>query len=57
MGLFVKAWMACKGFIHGRGCMLLARMLRLGQCDRKKSPNFYKSCPKMIDFDTFTKNA
>ena len=24
---------------------------------RKKSPNFYKSCPKMIDFDTFTKIA
>ena len=21
---------------------------------RKKSPNIYKSCPKMIDFDTFT---
>ena len=31
------------------------------QCDQKKSPNVYKSCPKMIslekmiDFDTFTK--
>ena len=27
------------------------------QCDQKKSPNVYKSCPKMIDFDTFTKIA
>ena len=32
-----------------------------GQCDQKKSPNVYKSCPmndfcrKMIDFDTFIK--
>ena len=25
------------------------------QCDQKKSPNVCKSCPKMIDFDTFTK--
>ena len=24
---------------------------------RKKSPNVYKSCTKMIDFETFTKNA
>ena len=27
------------------------------QCDQKKSLNVYKSCPKIIDFDTFTKNA
>ena len=33
------------------------------QCDKIKSPNVYKSCPKigfttkMIDFDTFTKIA
>ena len=25
------------------------------QCDQKKLPNVYKSWPKMIDFDTFTK--
>ena len=25
------------------------------QCDQKKSPNVYKSCPKMIAFDTFAK--
>ena len=28
-----------------------------GQCDQKKLPNVYKSCPKMIDFDTFTEIA
>ena len=32
-------------------------LLRWEQCDQKKSPNVYKSCPKMIDFDTFTKIA
>ena len=27
------------------------------QCNQKKLPNVYKSCPKMIDFETFTKIA
>ena len=36
---------------------LISNYLDCDQCDQKKLPNVYKSCPKMIDFDTFTKIA
>ena len=50
----LKAWSSIDFF---------AEQVCYQQCDQKKSPNVYKSCPKMIslekliDFDIFTKNA
>ena len=38
------------------GCVLILLPIEVivnDQCDQKKSPNVCKSCPKMIDFDTF----
>ena len=34
----------------------IGKRLLVYSVTRKKSPNVYKTCPKMIDFDTFTKN-
>ena len=44
-------------FVFERHSSFTLSLSYLHQCDQKKSPNVYKSCPKMIDFDTFTKIA
>ena len=39
------------------GILWFVRQEGPDQCDQKNLPNVYKSCPIMIDFDTFTKIA
>ena len=37
------------------GHIIFSLKSAIKQCDQKKLPIAYKSCPKMIDFDTFAK--
>ena len=39
------------------GHIIFSLKSAIKQCDQKKLPIAYKSCPKMIDFDTFAKIA
>ena len=48
----IKAFLSLKSGASGP-----YQFKRTTSVTRKKSPNVYKSCPKMIDFDTFTKIA